>query len=52
MAELTAYEMQQIEEIANWKSERPSLVMSAYRAITNPLTNVFSRVLPVPVVRN
>jgi hypothetical protein len=51
MVELTAYESQQVEEIANWKSERPSLVMSAYRAITNPLTSVFTRVLPVPLVR-
>lgn len=51
MAELTPYESQQIEEIANWKSERASLAMSAYRAITNPLTNVFARVLPVPLVR-
>jgi hypothetical protein len=51
MAELSPYELQQIEEIANWKSERPSLVMSAYRAITNPLTNLFTHVLPVAVVR-
>jgi hypothetical protein len=51
MADVTQYELQQIEEIANWKSERPSLVMSAYRAITNPITNVFSHVLPVPLVR-
>jgi hypothetical protein len=34
--------LREIEEIATWKSERPGLVMAVNRAITDPLTNVFS----------
>jgi len=51
MAELSPYEAQQVEEIARWKSERPSLILSAYRAMTNPFTYVFEKALPGHMVR-
>jgi len=51
VAELSDYERQQVEEIAGWKSERPSLVLAVYRAMTNPCTYVFEKALPGRVVR-
>jgi hypothetical protein len=46
MIPLNEYEAQQADEIAAWKSERPSLVMTAFRRLSQPLTRAAARVMP------
>ncbi len=49
--QLTAYETKQIEEIALWKSERPSHILATFRALSRPFTKLFTKVVPPSAVR-
>src|SRR5262249_34989254 len=51
MVPLNEYEASQADEIASWKSERPSLVMAAFRAISRPLSRLLAGVIPDDAVR-
>jgi hypothetical protein len=46
MSELTAYEAQQVEEISEWKSERPSALAATVRGLAWPLTKLVATVVP------
>jgi hypothetical protein len=46
MNSLNEYEAQQADEIAAWKSERPSLVMAAFRGLSRPLSRLAAKVVP------
>ncbi len=46
MIPLNEYEACQADEIAAWKSERPSLVMVAFRGLSRPLSRLASRAVP------
>ncbi len=46
MIPLNEYEARQADEIAAWKSERPSLVMAAFRSLSRPLSQLASRAVP------
>jgi len=46
MVPLNEYEARQADEIAAWKSERPSLVMAAFRGLSRPLSRLAARVVP------
>ncbi len=46
MVPLDEYEARQADEIAAWKSERPSLVMAAFRRLSQPLTRAAARAMP------
>jgi len=46
MVPLTEYEARQADEIAAWKSERPSLLMAAFRGIGRPLSRLLTRAVP------
>jgi len=52
MIPLDEYEAGQADEIAAWKSERPSLVMAAFRGISRPLSRLASKVVPEATVRS
>jgi hypothetical protein len=52
MVPLNEYEARQADEIANWKSERPSLVMAAFRGISRPLSRLLARVVPDETLRS
>lgn len=52
MIPLDEYEAGQADEIAAWKSERPSLVMSAFRGVSRPISRVASKVVPQSTVRS
>jgi hypothetical protein len=46
MIPLDEYEARQADEIAAWKSERPSLVMAAFRGVSRPLSRLLARIVP------
>jgi len=46
MVPLTEYEARQADEIADWKTERPSLLMAAFRGVGRPLSRFVSRLVP------
>ncbi len=46
MVPLNEYEVRQADEIAAWKSERPSLVMAAFRGLSRPLSRLAARLVP------
>ena len=46
MIPLNEYEARQADEIAAWKSERPSLVMTAFRGLGRPLSRLLARIVP------
>jgi EcsC protein family len=48
---LNEYEARQADEIAAWKSERPSLVMAAFRGVGRPLSRFLARVVPDETLR-
>jgi hypothetical protein len=50
MSTLNDYEVEQVREIALWKSERPSLLLESYRSLTQPLTKLVSWVVPKGLV--
>jgi hypothetical protein len=52
MVALTAYEARQADEIAAWKSERPSRLMAAFRGIGRPLSRLLARAVPATTVRS
>jgi EcsC protein family len=52
MTPLDEYEARQADEIAAWKSERPSLVMSAFRGIGRPLSRLLARVVPDETIQS
>ncbi len=52
MVPLNEYEARQADEIAAWKSERPSLVMAAFRGIGRPLSHLLARIVPDETVRS
>ncbi len=51
MVPLNEYEARQADEVAAWKSERPSLVMAAFRGLSRPLSRLAARVVPHGTVR-
>jgi EcsC protein family len=51
MVPLNEYEARQADEIAVWKSERPSLVMAAFRGLSRPLSRLAARVVPDGTIR-
>lgn len=51
MVPLTQYEARQADEIAAWKSERPSVLMAAFRGIGRPLSRLLARAVPEKAVR-
>jgi len=51
MVPLNEYEARQADEIAAWKSERPSLVMAAFRGMSRPLSRLAARVVPDGAIR-
>src|SRR5271157_5774259 len=51
MVPLNEYEARQADEIAAWKSERPSLVMAAFRGFSRPLSRLASRFVPGGTIR-
>ncbi len=51
MIPLNEYEAGQADEIAAWKSERPSLAMAAFRGLSRPLSRVAARVVPDGTIR-
>ncbi len=51
MVPLNEYEARQADEIAAWKSERPSLVMAAFRGLSRPLSRLAARVVPDGTIR-
>ena len=51
MVPLNEYEARQADEIAAWKSERPSLVMAAFRGLSRPLSRLAARVVPHETIR-
>lgn len=51
MVPLNEYEARQADEIAAWKSERPSLVMAAFRGLSRPLSRLAARVVPRETIR-
>src|SRR5271166_2005194 len=51
MVPLNEYEARQADEIAAWKSERPSLVMAAFRGLSQPLSRLAARVVPQGTIR-
>ena len=50
MVPLNEYEARQADEIAAWKSERPSLVMAAFRGLSRPLSRLAARVVPAGTI--
>ena len=52
MVPLNEYEARQADEIAEWKSERPSLVMAAFRGMSRPLSRLASKVIPRETIRS
>ncbi len=46
MPELTPYEAIQVEEISEWKSERPSTLAEVVRGLTWPLTKLVAKAVP------
>ena len=52
MVPLSEYEARQADEIANWKSERPSLLMAAFRGLGRPLSRLLARAVPDATVRS
>jgi hypothetical protein len=52
MVPLDEYEAAQADEIAAWKSERPSLVMAAFRGISRPISRLASKVVPETTIRS
>jgi hypothetical protein len=50
MVELTPDEARQVEEIALWKSERPSFLLAGFRGLSRPLTRLFTKVVRPEVV--
>ncbi len=52
MVPLNEYEARQADEIAAWKSERPSLVTAAFRGLSRPLSRLAARVVPDGTVRS
>jgi hypothetical protein len=51
MIPLDEYEARQADEIAAWKSERPSLVMAAFRGVSRPLSRLLARIVPDETLR-
>jgi EcsC protein family len=51
MVPLTDYEARQADEIAAWKSERPSRLMAAFRGIGRPISRLLARAVPETTVR-
>jgi hypothetical protein len=51
MVPLNEYEAKVADEIAAWKSERPSLVMVAFRGLSRPLSRLCSRFIPDDAMR-
>ena len=49
--QLTAYEREQVEQIAEWKSTEPSRLTEAVDAVTLPIAWGVKRVVPRDVVR-
>ena len=45
-ARLTAYEKQQVEQIAAWKSRPPDPFTELWSALTLPVTRILARVVP------
>ncbi|MFO0951732.1 MAG: hypothetical protein U0835_11405 [Isosphaeraceae bacterium] len=43
---LTGYESRQVEAIAAWKAELPSVLMSAYQAVSRPFSRLVMKVMP------
>jgi hypothetical protein len=52
MVPLFEYEARQADEIAAWKSERPSLVMAAFRGISRPVSLLLARFVPDEALRS
>jgi hypothetical protein len=52
MVPLNEYEARQADEIAEWKSERASLVMAAFRGMSRPLSRLASKVIPQETIRS
>jgi hypothetical protein len=52
MIPLNEYEARQADEIAAWKSERPSLVMTAFRGMSRPLSRLAAKVVPEATIRS
>src|SRR5215471_6186258 len=50
-AELTAYEAEQVRQIAAWKSEPPNPLSELWRLITLPGTKLVEKITPDTVVR-
>jgi len=51
MKALNDYEVEQVEAIAAWKSERPSVLMDSFRSLARPLANLFKKAVPGRAVR-
>ncbi len=51
MKALSDYEAEQVEAIAAWKAERPSLLMDSFRSVARPLANLFKKCVPGTSVR-
>ena len=51
MVPLNEYEACQADEIAAWKSERPSLVMAAFRGLSRPLSRLAAKIVPDGTIR-
>ena len=52
MKALSEYEVEQVEAISGWKSERPSYLMDSFRNVARPLANLFKKCVPGPAVRS
>jgi hypothetical protein len=52
MVPLNEYEARQADEIADWKSERPSLVMAAFRGMSRPLSRLAAKIIPRATIRS
>jgi hypothetical protein len=51
MSTLSAYEEAQVRAIASWKSERPSLILDAYRGLCRPLSKLIVTIVPKGLAR-
>ncbi|MFO0902534.1 MAG: EcsC family protein [Pirellulales bacterium] len=46
MAELSAYEQKQVDQIAGWKAEPPMLVIELFEKMTHPMVRIAKQFLP------
>jgi hypothetical protein len=52
MVPLNENEVRVADEIAAWKSERPSLVMAVFRGLSRPVSRLFARFIPDDTIRS